>query len=128
MTDVERAFWVVEPGRGEIRPETLKSPSGDEVVVRALFSGISRGTEALVFSGRVPESERMRMRAPFQDGEFPGPVKYGYSSVGYVECGPAGLKDRAVFVLYPHQTRYIVPASSVHVLPLDVPPAPAVLG
>ena len=95
--------------------------------MRALFSGISRGTEALVFGGRVPQSEWARMRAPFQEGEFPAPVKYGYASVGRVECGPGALKDRTVFVLHPHQDRYIVPASSVHVLPPEVPPARAVL-
>lgn len=122
-----RAFWIVAPGRGEIRPETLPAPSPDAVVVRALYSGISRGTEATVFQGRVPVSEYQRMRAPFQVGEFPVPVKYGYASVGRVELGPPGLRDRNVFVLHPHQTRYAVPTASVHILPDDVPPARAVL-
>jgi NADPH:quinone reductase-like Zn-dependent oxidoreductase len=122
-----RAFWVAEPGRGELRPESLPSPSAAEVVVRSLFSGISRGTEALVFEGRVPVSERQRMRAPFQAGEFPAPVKYGYSSVGRVEHGPRELQDRVVFALYPHQTRYVVPADAVHVVPDGVPPERAVL-
>lgn len=121
-----RAFWLAEPGRGEIREETL-SPAADEVVVRALFSGVSRGTEALVFQGRVPASERLRMRAPFQAGEFPAPVKYGYASVGVVERGPNGLQGRHVFTLYPHQTRYAVPARDVTVIPAGVPPARAVL-
>jgi 2-desacetyl-2-hydroxyethyl bacteriochlorophyllide A dehydrogenase len=128
MTDEARAFWVAAPGRGEIRPEVLRSPADDDVVVQALFSGISRGTEALVFSGRVPQSEWTRMRAPFQEGEFPGAVKYGYASVGRVECcGSSDLKGRIVFVLHPHQTRFVVPASAVHVLPADVPPGRAIL-
>ena len=127
MTDEARAFWVAAPGRGEIRPQVLRSPADDDVVVQALFSGISRGTEALVFSGRVPQSEWTRMRAPFQEGEFPGAVKYGYASVGRVECGSSELKGRIVFVLHPHQTRYVVPASAVHVLPADVPPGRAIL-
>jgi NADPH:quinone reductase-like Zn-dependent oxidoreductase len=126
-TDDARAFWVAEPGRGELRGESLPAPSADEVVVRSLFSGISRGTESLVFEGRVPFSERHRMRAPFQAGEFPGPVKYGYASVGRVERGPRGLQDRVVFALYPHQTRYVVPAAAVHVLPDGVPAERAVL-
>jgi hypothetical protein len=121
-----RAFWVVAPGRGEIRSETLTPPAG-AVVVRALYSGISRGTEALVFQGRVPPTEYRRMRAPFQAGDFPSPVKYGYASVGLVERGPADLLNRNVFVLHPHQTRYGVPAESVHVVPDDVPPERAVL-
>jgi 2-desacetyl-2-hydroxyethyl bacteriochlorophyllide A dehydrogenase len=125
--DQARAFWIASPGRGEIRAEPLPDPSADDVVVRALYSGISRGTEALVFHGRVPASEYARMRAPFQAGDFPGPVKYGYASVGRIERGPRDVQDRTVFVLHPHQTRYVVPARAVHVLPDDVPPARAVL-
>lgn len=121
-----RAFWVAAPGRGELRDERLREPAADEVVVRALFSGVSRGTEALVFQGRVPASERARMRAPFQAGEFPAPVKYGYASVGIVERG-AGLDGRHVFALYPHQTRYVIAARDVTVIPDGVPPARAVL-
>jgi threonine dehydrogenase-like Zn-dependent dehydrogenase len=125
--DQARAFWVAAPGRGEIRDETVPPAAADEVVVRTRFSGISRGTEALVFQGRVPASERQRMRAPFQSGAFPAPVKYGYASVGLVEQGPDGLQGRHVFALYPHQTRYVVPARDVTVIPDDVPPARAVL-
>src|SRR5215210_4755039 len=125
--DTARAFWIVAPGRGEIRSEPLAAPSDGEVMVRALFSGISRGTEALVFQGRVPASEHQRMRAPFQAGEFPAPVKYGYASVGRVERGPQELVERHVFVLFPHQTRYVVPAQWVHVVPERVPPQRAVL-
>jgi threonine dehydrogenase-like Zn-dependent dehydrogenase len=80
-----------------------------------------------VFRGGVPESQYAAMRAPFQEGDFPGPVKYGYLSVGVVEEGPAAVKGRTVFCLYPHQTRYVVPASAVTVVPDDVPAARAVL-
>jgi threonine dehydrogenase-like Zn-dependent dehydrogenase len=97
------------------------------VLVRAVASGVSRGTEALVFEGRVPESQHDAMRAPFQEGAFPGPVKYGYLSVGVVEQGPAQLRGRTVFCLHPHQTRYVVPVEAVHVVPDDVPAQRAVL-
>jgi hypothetical protein len=125
--EAARAFWIAEPGRGEIRTEALRDPTSDDVVVRARYSGISRGTEAIVFRGRVPASEYQRMRAPFQTGEFPAPVKYGYASVGEIERGPRELEGRIAFVLYPHQTRYVVPLTSVHVLPRSVPAARAVL-
>lgn len=127
MADEARAFWIVAPGRGEIRTEVLRAPASDDVVVQTLFSGISRGTEALVFGGHVPQSEWTRMRAPFQEGEFSGAVKYGYCNVGRVECGPQELKGRSVFALYPHQTRYVVPAPAVQLLPADVPPERAIL-
>ena len=122
-----RAFWIAEPKRGEIRTEALRAPAAHEALVRTLYTGISRGTEALVWSGKVPRSEFTRMRAPFQEGEFPGPVKYGYSNVGVVEQGPPALAGRRVFCLYPHQTRYVVPVTALHALPDDVPPARAVL-
>jgi threonine dehydrogenase-like Zn-dependent dehydrogenase len=121
------AFWLCRPGVGEIRPVTLPPPGPDEVLVRTLHSGISRGTETLVFGGGVPESQYAAMRAPFQDGEFPGPVKYGYLSVGLVEHGPPELQGRTVFCLYPHQTAYVVPARSVVAVPRDVPDRRAVL-
>src|SRR4051794_30317348 len=67
------------------------------------------------------------MRAPFQEGDFPGPVKYGYLNVGAVEHGPPELRGRTVFCLFPHQTAYVVPAGAVTLVPQDVPPARAVL-
>src|SRR5215831_16571634 len=125
--DVVQAFWLREPGCGEIRAARLPEPGPDDVVVRTLRSGISRGTETLVFRGGVPRDLHARMRAPFQEGDFPAPVKYGYLNVGAVEEGPPELRGRTVFCLYPHQTAYVVPAGAVTVVPEDVPPARAVL-
>ncbi|MFB9867111.1 zinc-dependent alcohol dehydrogenase [Vreelandella sulfidaeris] len=121
------AFWVESPVNGELRRETLPAPTHDEVRVRTLYSGISRGTESLVFHGRVPESEYSRMRAPFQTGEFPAPVKYGYCSVGRIEQGPDALLNKTVFCLFPHQDHYVVPASAVLEVPANVPAKRAVL-
>jgi threonine dehydrogenase-like Zn-dependent dehydrogenase len=123
----ERAFWLREPGLGEIRPVSLAEPGPTDVVVRTLRTGVSRGTETLVFRGGVPVSQYAVMRAPFQEGDFPGPVKYGYLNVGVVEHGPPELTGRIVFCLYPHQTAYVVPANAVTVVPEQVPPARAVL-
>ncbi|QKW30248.1 zinc-binding alcohol dehydrogenase [Streptomyces seoulensis] len=127
MNRSARAFWLASPGRGEIRDERLPEPGADEVVVRTLYSGVSRGTETLVFRGGVPVSQHEAMRAPFQEGDFPGPVKYGYLNVGVVEQGPPELAGRTVFCLYPHQSRYVVPASAVAVVPERVPAGRAVL-
>jgi threonine dehydrogenase-like Zn-dependent dehydrogenase len=127
VRDGAHAFWLNTPGHGEIRPVTLPEPGQGDVMVRTLRSGVSRGTETLVFRGGVPPSQYAAMRAPFQEGEFPGPVKYGYLNVGIVEEGPPDLRGRTVFCLYPHQTAYIVPAGAVNVVPEDVPPARAVL-
>ena len=122
-----RAFWITGPCTGEIRSEALGRCTPDDVRVRALYSGVSRGTEGLVFRGEVPPGEYARMRAPFQAGEFPAPVKYGYASVGEVEEGPEALRGRRVFCLHPHQTHYVVPAAAAHPLPEAVPAARAIL-
>jgi NADPH:quinone reductase-like Zn-dependent oxidoreductase len=127
MSGEARAFWLASPGKGEIRPAPVPEPGADEVLVRTLHSGVSRGTETLVFTGGVPASQWAAMRAPFQEGDFPAPVKYGYLNVGVVEQGPSSLVNRTVFSLYPHQTRFVVPASAVTVVPDDVPPHRAVL-
>ena len=98
------AFWIDEPGVGALRRQPIARPGDGEVLVRTSYTGISRGTEASVFLGRVPISEHERMRAPFQEGDFPGPVKYGYLNVGVVEQGPEALRGRTVFTLFPHQS------------------------
>jgi len=127
MSDQARAFWVRRPGEGEIRGTDLPVVGAGDVLVRTRRSGVSRGTERLVFRGRVPESQYAAMRAPFQVGEFPGPVKYGYLSVGVVERGRADLLGERVFCLHPHQTRYVVPGDAVVRVPDDVPDDRAVL-
>ena len=122
-----RAFWLREPGVGEIRPVDLPDPGPGEVLVRTLRSAVSRGTETLVFRGCVPPDQYAVMRAPFQEGDFPGPVKYGYLNVGVVDEGPPEVVGRTVFCLHPHQTAYVVPASAVVVVPEGLPAARAVL-
>lgn len=127
MTRSARAFWFTSRLAGEIRATEVTEPGPGEVLVRTRYSAVSRGTETLVFSGGVPESQYGVMRAPFQDGDFPWPVKYGYLNVGVVDQGPPELRGRPVFCLYPHQTHYVVPASAVTVVPDAVPPGRAVL-
>ena len=129
MADQDRAeaFWITAPGCGELRGAALPPPGPGQVLVETLYSGVSRGTEMLVFGGRVPAAVRARMRAPHQEGEFDFPVKYGYANVGRVVGGPAELAGSAVFCLYPHQTRFVVDAGDVIALPDGVPAERAVL-
>ena len=110
--DAATALWIETPGVVSLRRVGLPALTGDDVRVRSLFTGVSRGTESLVFAGRVPESEFDRMRAPFMQGAVPAPVSYGYMAVGRVEAGPPHLVDRDVFCLHPHQDRFVVPGSA----------------
>lgn len=122
-----RALWVLGAFTAELRSERLPALAEGDVLVEAEYSGISRGTESLVFRGAVPEAVRDSMRCPHQVGDFPGPVKYGYCSVGRVSAGAAELVGKRVFCLHPHQDRYVVPARDVVPLPDSVPSARAVL-
>jgi hypothetical protein len=126
-TETAQALWYVAPGQAELRPEAVGEPRPGEVLVRAQHGALSRGTERLVFSGRIPESEFERMRAPFMGGKFPFPVKYGYATVGRVERGPEDQQGRLVFTLHPHQSVFTVPAEAVCAVPQRVPPARAAL-
>ena len=128
VSETADALFYSGPGAAELRPVTLPPLGAGDVEVRTLYSALSRGTERLVLEGRIPETEHARMRAPFQEGDFPFPVKYGYAAVGRVEAGPDGLAGRDVFCLHPHQTRFRVPAEAVVPLPEGVPPERAVLG
>lgn len=122
-----RAIWFTAKGAIELRDERLRPPGKDEVLVETLYSGISRGTERLVLAGGVPDTELHRMRAPFQKGDFPFPVKYGYCATGRVAAGQSDLIGREVFVLHPHQDRFVVPAGSVMPIPTGVPARRATL-
>ena len=121
------AFWNTGVREGEIRAVALPPRGPGEVTVRSLYSAISRGTESLVFNGTVPASEFQRMRAPFQEGDFPFPVKYGYINVGVIEQGPEPLMGQRVFCLFPHQTRFNVPLDAVTLIPARLPAERAVL-
>ena len=122
-----RALWFTGPGQAQLRDAQLPQSQPGDITVRAITSGISRGTEALVFHGRVPESEHQRMRCPFQEGAFPFPVKYGYAMVGVIEDGPAARIGERVLCLHPHQTRFTLSQTAAIPLPPDTTVERAVL-
>lgn len=115
------ALWYTGRARTELRPVKVPEPGPGEALVLTLWSGISRGTERLVYEGRVPLSEFERMKAPFQEGEFPYPVKYGYCAVGIVEQGPKDWLGVPVFALHPHQTRFVAPVERLVAIPENLP-------
>ncbi|MCA3301521.1 MAG: zinc-binding alcohol dehydrogenase, partial [Roseomonas sp.] len=125
---IARALWTIAPGNAELRPETLPARTPDQVLAHTLASGISRGTERLVLAGKVPENQHGVMRCPLQAGDFPFPVKYGYSAVAHVAEGAAGLQGKRVFCLHPHQDIFLAPAAMCIPVPDAVPDHRAILG
>jgi threonine dehydrogenase-like Zn-dependent dehydrogenase len=124
---IARGLWYIGDSKAMLRPEPLPELKPGEALVRTLYSGISRGTERLVFMALVPSSEYERMRGPNMGGDFPHPVKYGYQAVGIVEDGPSAFKGKTVFALHPHQDRFVVSAATLTILPEGLPPRRAVL-
>ncbi|MCO6390973.1 dehydrogenase [Aliihoeflea aestuarii] len=121
---VPKAFWITGEKKCALRQDELSADNA-LIEVEMLYSGISRGTEALVFAGSVPKAEYERMRCPHQGGDFPFPVKYGYAAVGRILSGER--KGELVFALHPHQDRFALPAGELHALPAGLPPERAVL-
>lgn len=126
-TRTARALWYAGKGVAELRSAPLPPLEPGQATVRTLFSGISRGTERLIFNGAVGRSEWERMRGPNQEGNFPFPVKYGYCATGLVEAGPDALIGRSVFCLYPHQDIFNVAVEQLAPLPDGLPPRRATL-
>ena len=126
-SEQRRRCGTSRPAGRRSAPSRLAPPAAGEARLRAVASALSRGTERLIFSGRVPESEYERMRAPFMSGAFPFPVKYGYAMVGEVEEGPPALQGRLCFALYPHQTAFNLSVENILPLPDGLPPQRAVL-
>ncbi|WP_374223598.1 zinc-binding alcohol dehydrogenase [Arthrobacter sp. ISL-30] len=121
------AYWTIGPCKGELRQEEIRQPAEGQALVRALYSGISKGTELVVHGAHVPARVAEQMRAPNQEGNFPGPVKFGYLSVGVVEAGPREWFGKTVFCLHPHQDRYVVSVECLTLIPEGVPARRAIL-
>ncbi|MBM3516016.1 MAG: zinc-binding alcohol dehydrogenase [Alphaproteobacteria bacterium] len=126
MSDT-KALWYVGGGRAELRDQPTPRAAAGEVVIRATWSALSRGTERLVIGGRVPASEHDRMRCPHQEGAFPFPVKYGYALAGEVVGGDPSRLGQRVFALHPHQSVCAVASASAHPIPDGVPSRRATL-
>lgn len=122
-----RALFYTGVMQAETRALTLSPPGEGEALVRTEFTALSRGTERLIASGQVPAGEEQRMRCPLQEGDFPFPVKYGYCATGIVEEGPADWRGSRVFVLHPHQDRFICAVGWLNRVPDFVPARRAVL-
>lgn len=121
------ALWHDAKYKLSLRTELLCPVTDSNLLLECLWSGVSKGTERLVFEGLIPKTEWERMRCPFQHGTFNYPVKYGYGFVGRIMDTDRSDCGKNVFCLHPHQTHAIVPQDAVHILPDDLPPRRAIL-
>jgi NADPH:quinone reductase-like Zn-dependent oxidoreductase len=120
-----RELWFVAPGRVEVRRRQAQVLEPGLVRARALASGISQGTELLLFKGEGPEPFDPSLDAP---GSPTYPRRYGYAWVGEVREGAGAFPPGArVFALAPHGDEHLAGPGSFRLLPEQVPPARAVL-
>ena len=117
------AVWFAAAGATEIRTEPSRPVGPTDVRVIARVSGLSAGSELLVYRGLAPSDLPPDLSTV--DGDFRLPIKFGYANVGAVtEVGAdvAGLEvDDLVFVHHPHQTEYVVAGGFPIRLPEDIP-------
>lgn len=118
------SVWFPRAREVEIRDETVGRPGPGEVRIHAIASGLSHGTEMLVFRGEAPAD--LALDLPTLAGSYAFPIKFGYASVGRVIETGAGVSELAagdhVFVHHPHQEEYVVRAASAVGLPKRLPP------
>tara|TARA_Y100000748_G_scaffold240805_1_gene204986 strand:- start:171 stop:1154 length:984 start_codon:yes stop_codon:yes gene_type:complete len=115
------SFWIRKKNDSHIKKHTISLPEKNEVLIKTIYSGISYGTEKVVYMGKVPKSQKFLMRCPYQDGEFGSNVKYGYMNVGKVIEGSKAYKGKNVYTLFPHQTLYSLKESEIVEIPKLIP-------
>ena len=112
-----------------VREQPIPDPGPGEVRVRTERSGISAGTELLVYRGDVaselPTDETIDALA----GTFSYPLQYGYAAVGRVTAVGEGVDgawlDRRVFAFNPHESHFLADPGSL--VPTTLDPEQAVL-
>ena len=117
-----KALYFTGPRQVEVREETLGSPKPGDVVIEAVASGISAGTEMNVYRGLAPQwrkrqdpTTRLFMESKEPDWTYPS--RYGYASVGRIlEVGAEVQRltpGDLVFSYTPHGSYAVVPAEQV---------------
>ena len=116
-----KSYWIDKKNKGYFKSGKISSINSGELIVKTLFSGISYGTEKLVHSGKVPNSQKNLMKCPYQEGDFGNDIKYGYINVGKVVDGDKSYLGSNIFSLYPHQDFYKIPYNEVLIIPDKIP-------
>jgi len=121
-----RELWFTAPRAVEVRVGSVPAPSSGQVLARALASGVSQGTELLLYRGDGPTPFDPSLDAP---GAPTYPRRYGYAWVGeVVDRSSAGLPaGTRVFALAPHGDFHAIDIGAARPLDPAIPPRRAVL-
>ncbi|MFC6976870.1 zinc-binding alcohol dehydrogenase [Halomicroarcula sp. GCM10025709] len=131
MTDTARTLYFDRPGSVSVRERRRPAPDADEVLVETTVSGVSPGTELLVYNGEVPEEMAVDETIDTFEGTFEYPITYGYAAVGRVvetgaEIDPS-WRGRTVFAFNPHESHFCAPPDALYEVPAGMEPATATL-
>ena len=127
MVSAERELWFTGPRRVELRQGQPSSPlAPGEVKARALHSGISQGTELLLYRNEGPRVFDPSLDAP---GTPVYPRRYGYSWVGnIVESRARGVEvGQCVFALRSHGDVHVLRPEVIRTIPASIPSTRATL-
>ena len=112
------SLWINKKKQPKIYEKIIKYKKNNKtVLVKTIYSGISKGTEKLVSSKLVNKDQFELMKAPFQEGSFDLPIKYGYINIGKIVDGPKQILNKNIFSLFPHQSLYEIPIKNISILP-----------
>ena len=112
-----QSLWLIKKNKPKILSKDIYYKKNNKtVLVKTLYSGISKGTENLVARGKIHKSQFKIMRCPFQDGNFSFPIKYGYINIGEIIDGPISLTGKKIFTLFPHQTVFEISTKNINLI------------
>lgn len=119
-----KSLFFVAPYKICLADEDLGELGPNQCCVRTVLSGISAGTELLVYRGQWPEGISVDQTITKLAVDFTYPLKYGYASVGVVtEVGahaPKDLVGARVFSFNPHESFFIADASNLMIIPESI--------
>ena len=112
-----QSFWLIKKNKPKIiSSDIFYKKNSKSVLVKTLYSGISKGTEKLVANGKVNFTQFDIMRCPLQEGSFDFPIKYGYINIGEIINGPKFLIGKNIFTLSPHQSIFKISLNNINVI------------
>ena len=111
------SLWLENKNKPIIKKNSLNFKNNSKtVLIKTLYSGISKGTEKLVASGKIGKDQFEIMKSPFQEGKFSYPIKYGYINVGEIIKGQKKYLNKKTFCLFPHQSLFEMHINNLHIL------------
>ena len=128
---MKKSLFFTAPHTVEIIESAVPYPTPNQLLIKTICSGISAGTEMLMYQGLFPPDLPADSAIESLAKPLAYPFQYGYAAVGRViECGkavdPFWLGQR-VFAFHPHESHFVATPQQLVLLPDRIPSETAVL-